>query len=313
MEYQQFRAMNSEIVLAAEGSADSRTLGFKLARDFIAAGEARFTRFSETSELSRLNRSAGAWFQASPELFEVVRQACEFAAETRGLFDPTMLAALEAAGYDKSMDEIRARGVSAPSRSVTPTRSAFRAIQLDEIQQAIHLPLDTRIDLGGIAKGWIAEQAARLLSEYAEACAVSAGGDMFMIGLPADEAAWEVGLEDPRDPSRDLTTLHVQPGAVATSSIAKRRWQQGRRQQHHIIDPRTGTAADTDWLSVTVMAPHATLAEVYAKALLIGGSREAEGLAAQRPDITFIAVDHNNQLWSSAHTNEVLNVYVETV
>ncbi len=313
MEYQQFRAMNSEIVLAADGSADSRTLGFKLARDFIAAGEARFTRFSDSSELSRLNRSAGAWFLASPELFEVVQQACEFASETRGLFDPTMLAALEAAGYDKSMDDIRAHGVSAPSRSATSVRSAYRAIQLDEIQQAIHLPLGARIDLGGIAKGWIAEQAARLLSESVETCAVSAGGDMFMIGLPAGEADWPIGLEDPRDPDRDLTTLHVGPGAVATSSVAKRRWQQGRRQQHHIIDPRTGTAADTDWLSVTVIAPHATLAEVYAKALLIGGSREAEAIAARRPDIAFIAVDHNRQLWNSVHNNEVLNVYVETV
>src|SRR5512143_1027063 len=129
MDYQQFRAMNSDIILAAEGSADSLTLGFKLTRDFIAAGEARFTRFTDTSELARLNRAAGAWFQASPELFAVVRQACEFAAETDGLFDPTMLAALEAAGYDKSMDDIHAHGASARSRSGRYTRSAVRAIQ----------------------------------------------------------------------------------------------------------------------------------------------------------------------------------------
>ncbi len=333
MEYQQFRAMNSEIVLAAEGPADSLTLGFKLARDFIAAGEERFTRFTDTSELSCLNRSAGAWFQASPELFDVVQQACEFARETHGLFDPTMLDALEAAGYDKSMDDVRRDGVrahalsdsplgswgrprdgvSAQPRSAYDTRSAFRAIQLDEINQAIHLPLGARLDLGGIAKGWIAERAAQLLSEYAEACAVSAGGDIFMVGLPADETDWAIGLEDPRYPDRDLTTLHVGPGAVATSSIAKRRWLQGRRQQHHIIDPRTGVPSGTDWLSVSVIAPHATLAEVYAKALLIGGSREAEGIAARRADISYIAVDHDGQLWGSAKTNEVFNVHVESV
>jgi FAD:protein FMN transferase len=313
MDYQQFRAMNSDIVLAAEGSADALTLGFKLARDFINASEERFTRFTDTSELARLNRSAGAWFQASPELFDVVQQACEFAAETNGLFDPTMLAALEAAGYDKSMDDvrlggIRAHGVSTPPRSIDHTRSAFRAIQLDEPTQAIRLPLNARIDLGGIAKGWIAEQAALLLSEYAEACAVSAGGDIFMVGLPADEASWPIGLEDPRAPDRDLTTLHVGPGAVATSSITKRRWQQGRRMQHHIIDPRTGLPTETDWLSVSVIAPHAALAEVYAKALLIGGSREAEDIAARRPEITYLAVDHTGQLWGSAQAGEVMHV-----
>jgi thiamine biosynthesis lipoprotein len=93
-----------------------------------------------------LNRSAGAWFQASPELFDVVQQACTLAEETDGLFDPTLLAALEAAGYDKSMDDIRAHGVSAQPRSVSNARSAFRAIQLDEINQALHRPLGTRID-----------------------------------------------------------------------------------------------------------------------------------------------------------------------
>ena len=308
MEYQQFRAMNSDIVLAAEGSADSLTLGFKLGRDFIAAGEARFTRFTDSSELSHLNRSAGAWFQASPELFAVVRQACEFAEETNGLFDPTMLAALEAAGYDKSIDDIRAHGVSARSRSATTARSAFRAIQLDEPTQAIHLPLNARLDLGGIAKGWIAEQAALLLSEYAEACAVSAGGDIFIVGLPVDEASWPIGLEDPGDPDRDLTTLHVGPGAVATASIAKRRWRLGRREQHHLIDPRTGFPAETDWMSVSVIAPHAVLAEVYAKALLLGGPREAQSIATQRPEITYIVVDHTGQLWGSAGAGEVLHV-----
>jgi len=323
MDYQQFRAMNSDIVLAAEGSADELTLGFKLTRDFIAASEARFTRFTDTSELARLNRSAGAWFQASSELFDVVRLACEFAAETDGLFDPTMLEALEAAGYDKSMDDIRAHalsdsppgsrgrpgeGVSPQPRSIDHTRSAFRAIQLDEPTQSIHLPLNARIDLGGIAKGWIAEQAALLLSEYAEACAVSAGGDIFIVGLPAEEASWPIGLEDPRDADRDLTTLHVGPGAVATSSITKRRWQQGRRQQHHIIDPRTGLPTETDWLSVSVIAPHAALAEVYAKALLIGGSREAENISARRPEITYVAVDYDGQLWGSAQAGEVMDV-----
>ena len=308
MDYQQFRAMNSDILLAAEGPADALTLGFKLTRDFIHASEERFTRFTDSSELSSLNRAAGAWFQASPQLFEVVQLACDLAAETEGLFDPTMLAALEAAGYDKSMDEIRANGVSKSTRSISPARSAFRAIQLDELTQSIHLPANTRIDLGGIAKGWIAEQAALRLSEYAAACAVSAGGDMFMVGLPSGETRWPIGLEDPRDVSRDLTTLFVGPGAVATSSIAKRRWQQGRRTQHHIIDPRTGEPADTDWMSVSVIAPHAALAEVYAKALLIGGSREAERLAARRPEIIYVAVDHDGRLWGSARAAEVMHV-----
>ena len=73
MDYYDFRAMNSDIVLAAEGVRAAK--GFELTRAFIDACETRFTRFSETSELARLNRSAGSWFPASPEMFDEIGRA----------------------------------------------------------------------------------------------------------------------------------------------------------------------------------------------------------------------------------------------
>jgi thiamine biosynthesis lipoprotein len=311
MDYSEFRAMNSAIVMAAEGEANTLAHGFAQARSFIEAGETRFTRFSETSELAKLNRSSGTWFQASPEMFDVVTQARDFAEETEGLFDPMILDVLESAGYDKSMDEIRAHGVSTSTRSAIPARSDFREIQLDLAARSIRLPIGSRIDLGGIAKGWIAEQAALRLSEYAEACVVNAGGDLFAIGSPSDQPSWPIGLEDPRAEAQTLAVLGVQSGAVATSSIMKRRWQQGDRIQHHLIDPRVGQPANTDWLSVTVAAPHAVLAEVFAKVLLIVGSSDAVRLSERRPEIGFIAIDAAGQLWGSVQSREMLNVHSE--
>jgi len=310
MEYCEFRAMNSDIVLAAEGPKEKVERGFDQAQATIAALEARLTRFSDTSELMRLNRAAGGWFSASDELFDVVKQARDLAGETGGLFDPSILDALENAGYDKSMDLIRAQGVTPPA-SVRTATSNFRSIVLDPDARAIRLPRGLRLDLGGIAKGWIAEHAAIELANYAEACTVSAGGDMFMIGLPAQDTAWRVELEDPRDPAHTRAVLCVGPGAVATSSVAKRRWMQGKQARHHLIDPRRGQPAQTDWLSVTVIAPHATVAEVFAKALLIAGSPKAERVAARRPDLVYIAVDDAGQLWGSSHAKEFLDVAVE--
>jgi thiamine biosynthesis lipoprotein len=81
--------------------------------------------------------------------------------------------------------------------------------------------------------------------------------------------------------------------------------------QHHLIDPRTGQPAETDWLSVTVIAPSATVAEVFAKALLIAGSRQAERIAARRSDLAFIAVDRTGQLWGSNNAKEFLDVATE--
>ena len=309
MEYREFRAMNSDIVLAAEGTRESIAPGFDQVQSMIAALEVRFSRFSDTSELAQLNQAAGSWFHASDELFSVLHLACDFVRQTDGLFDPSILDALENAGYDKSMDDILrdAHGAARPASPIL-TRWSARAIQLGADARAIRLPRGMRIDLGGIAKGWIAEQAAQKLATYADACAVSAGGDMFMIGQPSEEPTWRVELEDPRDPTQAVAVLRTGPGAVATSSIMKRRWQQGDRVQHHLIDPRTSQPAETDWLSVTVMTPHAATAEVFAKALLIAGSRQADRIAAKRNDLAFIAVDHTGQLWGSAHAKEFLDV-----
>src|SRR5438876_6357047 len=116
MEYEEFRAMNSAIVLAAEGETQAVSEGFKRVKQFIQASEARLTRFSEASELSALNRSAGSWAVVSPELYALVRKARLFVEQTDGLFDPSILTALERAGYDRSMDDIRA-GIPGASRS----------------------------------------------------------------------------------------------------------------------------------------------------------------------------------------------------
>jgi thiamine biosynthesis lipoprotein len=297
MQVDHFRAMNSNIVLAAEGEMSQIESGLVAVQNFIEASERRFTRFSEQSELSTLNRSAGVWFQASSDLFEVVKEAVIYFHKTNGLFDPSILPHLKNAGYIHSMDEIRRTGsVPQPDRHLRASVSTFASVEINETDFSIRLPADLQIDLGGIAKGWIAEQAARLLSQYATSCAVNAGGDMFLIGYPQGQDSWEVGLEDPRDPQVDITLLLLQEGAVATSSVVKRAWKQGNVSRHHLINPRTGEPANTQWLSVTVLAPHAAAAETFAKAFLIADEEETQLLAEQNPELTVLAVDKNGNL-----------------
>ena len=308
MQYEEFRAMNSDIVLAASGSDITMIKnGFLSARQFINQSERRFTRFSETSELAELNRSAGTWFQVSDEMFKVIQEAHRLAIETDGLFNPAILPALKHAGYDRSMDEIR----NSPPRmepSEVVEQQDFRLVQLDMAVKSILLPKGMQVDLGGIAKGWIAEQAARKLSEVSEACAVSAGGDMFLVNLPQGESDWEVGLENPLDPDQDLAVLHVMPGAMATSSIAKRQWKHNGQLQHHLIDPRSGQPAVTEWMSITVWAEAATEAEVYAKALLIAGPIDADELFKNQNSNAYLAVDKHGWVQGSKNYHEVFHV-----
>jgi FAD:protein FMN transferase len=310
METLRYRAMNSDILLAAEGSTDRLAAGFEQAQQFIRDGEKRFTRFSEVSELSRLNQSAGKRFRASPDLFAVVALTRRFFHLTRGLFDPSILPELMRVGYDRSLEVVREQGSVPLFESILAgEHPSFSEVDLDESEHTILLPPGMALDLGGIAKGWIAEQAALILSKSASACVVDAGGDMFLVGLPEGLEQWPVELEDPLQPDRVLTSLKVHPGAVATSTVTKRAWKQAGKNRHHIIDPRTGEPAVSGWISVTVIAPHAYEAEVYAKALLIAGPQEAEEIARSSGlEFSYLAVDREKKLWGNQENMESKHV-----
>ncbi|MEI7847599.1 MAG: FAD:protein FMN transferase [Chloroflexota bacterium] len=296
MEYDNFRAMNSEILLAAEGRGASQ--GFEMARSYIEAAERRFTRFAQTSELAQINQSAGSWKTVSQEMFDLLEIALTCHKASAGLFDPAILPDLEQAGYTKSMDELRIAGAEPYFQiELRAPQIPFANIELRKADLSILVPQGLRIDLGGIAKGWIAEKAAHKLAIFSPNCVVNAGGDMFLIGKPDGMESWEIGLEDPRQPSRDLMTLQVEGGAVATSSVVKRVWLQNSAPRHHLIDPRTGQPALTPWLSVTALAPSAAVAEVFAKAILIGGPDYAGELIVKNPEVTYLAVDGTGQVW----------------
>lgn len=308
MQFHRFRAMNTAILLAAESKQPEQV--FETAQKFVEQSEQRFTRFKETSELSALNRSAGNWISVSPEMLDLLLVALECHHATNGIFDPAILPDLQAAGYTKSFDQLIEHSADLSLKLNRGSRSnPFAAIEIDSLQGRVRLPKGMQVDLGGIAKGWIAERAAHKMAEHTSACGVNAGGDMFLIGHPQGRENWEVALEDPRNPIQDLMILLVDGGAVATSSVIKRSWIQGEIKRHHLIDPRTGEPAETPWLSVTVFAPKAALAETFAKAILIAGPDGADTLLDNNSEVSFIAVDADGQIWKSPVEKEVIHEY----
>ncbi len=308
MQTLEFRSMNTSVIMAAEGD-DEAISGLQAARAFIEVSEKRFSRFLPESELSELNRSGGKWHKVSEDLMELLTLSLKYFDETGGMFDPSILPDLKRAGYDKSMEIIRAEGAGPIAGKFHPGRSALTDIEFDLAEGRVRLPASMEIDLGGIAKGWIVEKASNLLRSFASTCAVSAGGDINFIGIPSTGSSWEVELEDPSNPDRSAAVLYVGQCSIVTSSIAKRTWSQNGRVRHHLIDPRTGNPAETDWLSVTVIAPKITEAEAYAKALLIGGQPEADRLISKFPELAYITVDRDGRISGSQFGKEYLNDY----
>jgi thiamine biosynthesis lipoprotein len=154
----------------------------------------------------------------------------------------------------------------------------WRSIEVRPNHSAIRLPAGAQIDLGGTAKGWTAARIADRLAAYGP-CLVDAGGDLAARGKPQGGAGWQVAVAEP-GPSADaapVASVVVTDRAIATSGIDYWRWIRNGKWQHHLIDPRTGRPAATDVLSATVIQPDASLAEGYARALVLLGS--AAGLA----------------------------------
>ena len=308
MQTLEFRSMNTSVFLAAEGEEQAKA-GLNAARAFVEESEKRFSRFLPDSELSRLNRSAGEWYPISSDLLELITLSLRYFNETDGLFDPSILPDLKRVGYDKSMDVLKTDPNSIIRISQRTNRPAFNTIEFDLTGMKVRLPKGLELDFGGIAKGWIVEKASQVLRPYASTCAASAGGDINFVGYPSDGSNWQVELEDPRDPGKTIAELFVGECAVVTSSVSKRTWNQDGKVRHHLIDPRTGEPAITDWLSVTVIAPRITEAEVFAKALLIGGEIEAHRLATKHPDLAYITVDSEGLISGSEIGKEYLSEY----
>jgi thiamine biosynthesis lipoprotein len=276
-----FRAMGCgiEVQLVQGGSAAAHEIDVALAgvEAQFTAYEAALSRFLPASELSTLNRAAGAGpFHASSLLRAITGDALAAAAETGGIFDPTLATVLVRLGYDRPFPLPEAFADGALPVRIPPHRfGAWRDVAADDLAETIELPDDMALDFGGIGKGWTVDRVVAWLRELSGIAGgfVNAGGDLRVWGVaPEDDPAWTVGVEDPASIDDDCARLDVMDAAVATSSTAYRRWRRGDAWVHHLLDPRTGKPAMTDLAAVTVIGPSAAWAEVHAKVALLHGA-----------------------------------------
>lgn len=264
MRRREIRAMGTAVEMLVDAPAApsvERALDDACAE--MARLEARFSRFREDSELSQLNRRGR--LRASDDMLDVVARAIDARRRTGGRFDPTVHDAVVGAGYDRTFDALPAE---APEPPAPPARCGG-GIAIHDDSGEIVLEPGVRLDLGGIAKGWVVDRVAERLGAVGP-CLVNAGGDIRIAGAPRP-GPWPVGVETP---AGDLV-IGLREGGVATSGCDRRRWRRGGRDQHHLIDPRVGRPAAGDLRTVTVVAGDACRAEVLAKALFLRGGRDA--------------------------------------
>jgi thiamine biosynthesis lipoprotein len=248
VESHHFEALGTTCSLFAAGASRGELLE---GESWVRRLGPRLTRFSPDSELSQLNAAAGRWVEVGPELEILLRESLGAFEKSGGLVNVAVLPSMLAIGYTRPLSD----GTVTATLEAAHPAPALPDV-LDVRRGEARIEPGSALDLGGIAKGWMADRLCERLGPNALA---NIGGDLNATGAGPDGCGWPVALAG--------VTLMLRDQGAATSSTRRRRWG----GVHHLIDPRTGLPAQTGLDEVSVVAASGVDAEVVAKtALLIG-------------------------------------------
>ncbi len=236
-----------------------------LAAERAADLEQRWSRFRDSSELSRLNASPGTACRVSHDTFLLIDHGVAAHRLTSGRFDPTVLDILERSGYDRSFEHIGHR--PAPERQLRPAPGC-KGIELHAANRTVTLPPGVRFDPGGLGKGLAADLIVEaLLDVGVDGACVSMGGDVRVSG-EAPAGGWRIGIANPTIEDDLLCAVLLVDQGLATSNRLVRRWSMSGQERNHLVNPRTAAPCH-DLLAASIIAGQTWWAEVLTKVAMV--------------------------------------------
>lgn len=314
------------------------------ARDRCLFFERAFSRTRDDSDIARAHAASPNAVPVSPQTARLVRQALGYCERSRGKFDITMgtvtslwnfhtgevpsrlalARALPHVDYrhivldeepceKEPLDEdaLNADVSRAPSSNVPSSKSFQPTLAITDPQ--------TILDLGGVAKGYIADDLADLFIAHSVGrFVINLGGNVVVRGgRPADASArppvaagspWRIGIINPLDPAHNRAIVDMVDGSVVTSGIHERRFTKGGVTYHHILDPATGMPAKTDLTSATIIAPRSMDCDGYSTTALMLGARDAIDFVESLPGIEAVLIDEADEVWWTSGIEERLSL-----
>ena len=278
-----------------------------LAMEWIGAGvreiqriERLLTTFDEGSETNLINRHAGlSPVVVSQEMFDLIARSIRISGITQGAFD------ISYGSVDKRLWNFDPGMTALPDKKTARKMVRlinYRNILLDKEHTAVLLKeKGMRIGFGGIGKGYAAERARVVMREMgAGSGIVNASGDLTAWGYQPGEKPWTIGIVNPDAPGTVISVLDISNMAVATSGNYEKFVMIDGKRYSHTIDPRTGLPV-TGIKSVTIICPHAELADAMATPVMIMGVRAGLDMINQIDQLEAIIIDDDNKVYASNH------------
>ncbi len=283
--------LNTFVTITIYDSQDESLLeeSLKLCREY----ENLLSRTLESSEISRLNNRdpKTAAVTVSDTTAELIQKGLEFSARSQGAFDITIEPV-------SSLWDFSGNSQIVPQKKQLEEAAEkvdYRQVLVEGNQIHFASP-DTRIELGAIAKGYIADKIKEyLLGQGVKSALINLGGNVLCIGEKPDSSPFYIGLQMPfKDRNETIAVVAVTDQSVVTSGIYERYFEKDGMDYHHILNPDTGYPYDNDLLSVTIISPKSVDGDGFSTACFSLGLEKGMALVNQAEDVYgfFITEDY---------------------
>lgn len=305
-------AMGTKVVIVAYSSPEvNETIvatGVSKAFREIDRIEKLMSTWIESSDVSKVNAAAGkSAVEVGPDTLAVIEKSLWIAKQSDGVFDITFDSMRGVWKFDEgAVAKVPPKALVEKARKLVD----YRQVEVDHDKSTVKLTKPgVRINLGGIAKGYAVDAAAKMLEQSGvKAYFIQAGGDLFVRGRKPDGSPFRVGVRDPRGgPQDSFALMEVQDHAFSTAGDYERAFVLDGKRFHHIIDPRTGYPAKAS-RSVTLWAADAFTADALDDAVFILGPEKGLALIESIDGAGAVIVDASNKVWISKRLDGLVQV-----
>ena len=258
--------------------------------------EDRMSLRNQKSEVAEVNRYAGKKpVVVSADTFSVIRKALEIAALSSGAFDPTVGPLVQA--WDIGGDNPR-KPPQDEIDSLLPLIGYERVIIDIEASSVFLKDEGMVLDLGGIAKGYAADEVARILHEHGvEHAIVNLGGNVLTLGNKTDGKPWKIGVQDPEALRGEyVMILSLTDQTLVTSGPYERFLELDGEVYHHILDTKTGYPVKSDFTSVSIVTKNSLLADALSTSLYALGYTDGMALINTLQDVEAIFMTEEKKI-----------------
>lgn len=256
--------------------------------------------FKELSEISMINKKAGISSQeVSLDTYFVIKKAVEYSGLSEGTFDPTIkpIVSLWRIGTD-------AARVPKQNEIVTNLKLVnYKDIIFSEEDNSIGLKhIRQAIDVGGIAKGYAADEVKRILKNHKiRSALIDLGGNIFALGKKADGTLWNIGVQNPFNTRGEhVGLISVENKSIVTSGNYERYFMKDGRSYHHIIDPTTGYPSESEIISSTIISDESIDGDGLSTGVYIMGVEKSIKLIESLKGIDAIFITKNKEIYATS-------------